>query len=345
MLAACAQAPVRVPEPPVARYWPALPEQPRYVHEGAIRDSDSIRLATADDRMRQLFTGTDATRIGVRKPLAVAARGGRIYVTDTEGRRVVVFDVPRRRTFVIGYRLEGELRKPAGIAIDGQWRLYVADVSARRVVMYDSLGLFLGSFGGPSDLVRPVAVGVNRADDRIYVVDAGGVDEGERHRIVVYDDKGTRVNVFGRRGKAHGEFNLPVDAAVSADGRVHVLDAGNFRVQTFTPEGAFLGAFGAAGDGPGQFSRPRGLAVDAGGNVYVTDAGFGNVQVFDSAGRLLLAIGSRAGTDGPGHFLLPGGIATDETGRVYVVDQYFHKIEVLRHLPDDEGRRLLASGG
>lgn len=78
VLVACAQALVLAPGSPIVRYWPAHPEQPRYVHAGTVPDSDSIRPASEDDRMRQLFTGTGASKIAVRNPLAVAARGGRI---------------------------------------------------------------------------------------------------------------------------------------------------------------------------------------------------------------------------------------------------------------------------
>jgi DNA-binding beta-propeller fold protein YncE len=323
-----------------ARYWPALPEQPRFVHAATLRDSASLRVEGEADRLRRVATGVASAVDAPRKPLAVAAARGRVYVTDTEARRVFVFDLPRRRSFAFGVRLQGELMKPAGIAVDARGGVYVVDAGTRRLHVYDALGLHRKTIEGGRDWTRPTGVAVDAAGDAIYVVDTGGIDS-DAHRVYAYDADGRRRFALGRRGAAPGEFNLPVDAAVAPDGTLYVLDAGNFRVQAFDRDGRWLRAFGAAGNGFGQFARPRGIAVDRSGLVYVTDASFGNVQVFDPHGRLLVALGERTATDTPAGFALPAGVAVDEGDRVYVVDQFFRKVEVLRRLSDDEGRRLV----
>ncbi len=340
-LAGCTTLPEK---PATARkgppYWPALPDQPRFVYETDLRDSNSIRAETETDRFKQLVTEGKPAVQSFKKAFAVAARFGSIYVTDTEDRVVYVFDVPLRKFYSFGYRPEGGLRKPLGIALDGKMNVYVADASERRIMVYDRLGLFQRAIGSREELKRPVGVAVNRAGDRIYVVDTGDA-ENDDHHVVVYDGAGTKLFTIGKRGSAPGEFNFPVAAAVAPDGTLYVLDAGNFRVQAFTPDGKFLRSFGSVGNGFGQFARPRGIAVDDEGNVYVSDTVFGNVQVFNSDGELLLAIGERSLEDGPGKFLLPAGVAVDETGRLYVVDQFFHKVEVIRRLTDEEGMRIV----
>jgi DNA-binding beta-propeller fold protein YncE len=338
-VAACVNAPTQ--RAGLARVvWPPSPDAPRYVYEAVLRDSHSIRVESETERLRRVATGAEPPNPGFNKPLGVAARGGRVYVTDTEGRRVVVFDLARRRVFAFGTRLQGELRKPAGVAVAATGDVPVVDTGARRLIVYDALGLFKRSIDG-RDWERPTGVAVNASGDRVYVVDTGGV-ESDAHRVFAYDQKGAARFVLGRRGSGEGEFNLPVDAAVAPDGTLYVLDAGNFRVQAFTPDGAYLRSFGSVGNGFGQFGRPRGIAVDGDGNVYVSDASFCNVQVFTAAGELLLALGACSQADGPGRYVLPAGVGVDESGRVYVVDQYFHKVEVLRRLSDDEGRRIAA---
>jgi DNA-binding beta-propeller fold protein YncE len=329
------------------RYWPAPPELPRFAYEATLRDGDSLRPEREGDALRRIATGVAAPVDAPRKPLAVAAAGARVYVTDTEARRVFVFDLARRRTFAFGMRLQGELTRPAGIAVDGHGDVYVVDAGARRVLVYDALGMHKRTIEGGRDWVRPTAVAVDARGGAIYVVDTGGIDS-DAHRVHAYDADGTRRFVLGRRGGAPAEFNLPVDAAVAPDGTLYVLDAGNFRVQAFDRGGRWLRAFGSAGNGFGQFARPRGIAVDRTGIVYVTDASFGNVQVFDPAGRLLVALGERAAGDMPAGFALPAGIAVDEAGHVYVVDQFFRKVEVMRRLSEEEARRLAdsrAAGG
>ncbi|CAD5372320.1 6-bladed beta-propeller [Rubrivivax sp. A210] len=339
-LAGCAtQAPTR---PPLRRpVWPPPPEQPRYIFEATLRGAASLVDESSESQMRRLLVGEDASAQTIGKPFAVAAARGRIYVTDTEGRRVFVFDIPRRRTFTFGFRLEGALKKPSGIDLDAQGRVYVVDTTARRVVIYDELGLYVGDIDGSAIWTRPTAVAVDAAGERIHVVDTGGV-ESDNHRVTVHDNKGRMVAEIGRRGSRPGEFNLPTDCAMGANGELWVLDAGNFRVQAFDAQGRALRQFGSPGNGLGQLARPRGLAVGRDGLVYVSDATLCNVQVFQPDGQLLLALGGRsAGDDAPGRYLLPARLATDETGRLYVVDQFLHKVEVLRRLSDEEGRRRM----
>lgn len=329
-LAGCAATPAaRDPQVPVV--WPTPPEPARFRHEATLRNAGSAAEAGAASRLREQLGGeTPPASFG--KPGAVAAARGRVYVGDTEGRRIFVFDLARRRSFLFGTRREGELRKPAGIAIDAQGLVYVVDATARRLVVYDAIGLFQRAIDGAGLWVRPTGVAVSADGRRVHVVDTGGV-ESDAHRVHEYDAQGRLVRSLGRRGEGEGEFNLPVDAAFAPDGTLWVLDAGNFRVQAFDAQGRFLRAFGAAGNGLGQFGRPRGLAIDADGLLYVSDASFANVQVFQGDGQLLLALGGRGSSDGPGRFALPSGVACDETGRLYVADQFFHKIEVIRKLP------------
>jgi DNA-binding beta-propeller fold protein YncE len=337
-LAGCAAPPVRRQSSP-SPVWPVPPEQPRYAHEATLRNAASAADDSPATRLRQSLTGEgEAASFG--KPAAVAVSRGRVYVGDTEGRRIFVFDLARRRSFAFGTRREGELRKPAGIAVDANGIVHVVDASARRLVVYDAIGLFQRAIDGAAEWVRPTGVAVSADGARLHVVDTGGV-ESDAHRVLSYDAQGRLLRSIGRRGEAAGEFNLPVDAALAPDGLLWVLDAGNFRLQAFDEQGRFVRAFGSPGNGLGQFGRPRGLAIDREGLIYVSDASFGNVQVFQADGQLLLALGSRAAQDGPGRFSLPSGVACDETGRVYVVDQFFHKVEVLRRLGDAEGQQRL----
>lgn len=341
-LAGCA-APPAPPRASAPVLWPAPPDQPRYRFEAALRSARSLSEGSQGGQVRRLLTGEDDIAT-FGKPYAVAAAQGRVYVGDTEGRRIFVFDLARRRSFAFGMRREGELKKPAGIALDAASNLHVVDATARRLVVYDALGLYLRDIDGAAEWVRPSGVAVSADGQRLFVVDTGGV-ESEAHRVLEYDGKGRLVRRIGERGDAPGRFNLPVDAAIGPDGTLWVLDAGNFRVQAFDAQGRFVRTFGSAGNGFGQFGRPRGLAVDRDGLVYVSDASFCNVQVFRPDGELLLALGSRGTDDAPGSYRLPAGVATDETGRLYVVDQYFHKIEVIKRLSDAEGQRLQTAAG
>lgn len=344
LLAACTSTTVKdnkVEEEPDVLFWPSPPDLPRFGYETALRSAADLIEESENKRLARQFTG-EAIKAdpAFSKPYGIAARNGKIYITDTVSRSVTVFDVPRRKVYYMGLRDPGALAKPSGIALDKEMRVYVADVTARQVNIYDSLGLFLHSVGGPKDLERPTGVAVNAAGNRIYVIDRS-MNEDTNHRVVVYDDTGRKLFVIGERGTGEGKFNVPVQGAVGPDGTLYVLDAGNFRVQAFDPDGKFLRAWGKIGNNLGDLMRPRGIGVDDEGNVYVTDAAFGNIQIFNSKGQLLMVIGSSGIKDRPGRYSLPGGVAVDETGRLYVTDQYFSKVEVFRRLTEKEGERIV----
>lgn len=334
LAAGCAQRGGEGPREAVV--WPPPPAEPRLVYEGVLRSARSLAPDTRGRRLERFATGRDRRlETPLAKPFDVAARRGLVAVSDTLKGVVFVFDAPQRRLLAFGTQGEGRLARPAGVAMDDRARVYVADAGHGRIAIFDDLGRYLASMAPPQPFSRLSDVAVNAAGDRVYAVDRGGVDS-EAHRVVVFDAQGQVVQTIGSRGGQPGQFNLPTQAAVGADGQLYVLDAGNFRIQVFSPQGEFLRSWGQLGDHYGNFARPRGLAVDRGGRVYVTDAAYQNFQIFDGQGRFLLPVGGPGAQGGPGQYLLPAGIAVDERGYVYVVDQLFRKIEVLRLL-DGEG--------
>ncbi len=341
ILVSCAPAPPVKEKKSVQLLWPPPPELPRYAWEASLISPASVMVETEQARLRRVMTGESIPAEPIlEKPAGIAASQGLVYVADTVKRRIVVFDIARRKVFEMGLRSPGNLLKPLSLAVDEKGLVYAVDANRREVVVYDHLGLYQRTIGNPAQLEYPVGIAVSPDGKRIYVVDRAN-NESLNHRVQVFDETGQLVKTIGKRGGQPGEFNVPVQAALGPDGTLHVLDAGNFRVQAFSPAGEYLREFGSVGNGLGQFARPRGLAIDRDGNIYVTDASFANVQVFDSQGQLLLPMGTHGIEGGPGKFALPSGIAIDESGRVFVADQYLRKVEVLRRLSESEAREFI----
>jgi len=311
--------------------WPAPPEDPRFVYETELHSEANVRAETEDERLRKMLTGRGSVseNLVYRKPAALAARKGRIYVADPPTNAIVVFDIPRGRTFQMGVREPNRITKPVSLAIDGQDNVYVLDSALRKVMVYDALGLFMYSVGDPKAFTQPAGVAVSDDGKKIFIIDRGSV-EGNDHKVVAYSPDGTELFRIGPRGSGPGQLNIPVSASVTPDGTLLILDSGNFRVQAFDLDGKHRFSFGSVGNGLGQFSRARSIATDREGKIFVSDASFNNVQIFNPAGELLMWIGSPGLRNVPGQFGLIAGIAVDETGRLYIADHYHIKIEVYR---------------
>ncbi|MCM2327669.1 MAG: hypothetical protein NDI88_07270 [Lysobacter sp.] len=330
-LQGCMQAPIA---PTAAKggdlVYPPPPEEARFVYERTIYGSADVIAPESGDDLRRMVTGESQRSEGFSKPYAVAVHRGRVFVSDSAQRYIRVFDFPAGKFYKIGEDEPGRIVKPLGIDVDASGTLYVADISARDVKVFSPEGRYLRSIGGAKWFDRLSSVTVDSRGERLYVVDIGGVTS-ENHRVRAFDAKtGAHLFDIGKRGAGQGEFNLPRDLAIGKDGRLYVVDGGNFRVQVFSRDGQFLKSFGALGKQFGQFARPKEVATDQAGNVYVVDSAFGNFQIFSPEGELLLFVGERSERDGPGKYMLPSGIYVDEDGRVYMIDQWFRKVDVFR---------------
>lgn len=336
LLAACTSAPPQPEADFEAPIYPSRPDAPRFIFERTLRYNSNVETPTRMDMLKRYATGAEEDTKGLVKPFGVAVRHGRIYVTDTVQRNVIMFDVEGGHYKEFGSDKPAELSKPTGLAVSSLNELFVADVTHRRIAVFDLDGKFLRFLGGPNLFKRPTGVAVSPDGLKIYVIDAGGVDSTDHHMYILDTLSGSRLASVGGRGSEPGKFNLPLQAATAPDSTVYVVDKGNFRIQAFRHDGRYLRNFGAIGRYPGQFFSPKGIATDAKGNVYVVDTAFGNVQVFDPQGQLLMVIGQRGQSSKPGNYMLPAGIAVDETGRVYIVDQFFRKVDVYRPLTAEE---------
>ena len=122
--------------PPVAQSQPDLvfpppPEQARFVFERTILGSADVVTEDSETRWRRALTGETKHSTGFSKPFDVEACQGRIYVSDTVRRSVLMFDVPNGEFSEIGTSEPGELRKPLGMAVDRDCNLYVVDAGCR----------------------------------------------------------------------------------------------------------------------------------------------------------------------------------------------------------------------
>jgi len=274
----------------------------------------------------------------MQRPYGVAVDSkGRVIVTDPGLGGVHIFDIDQHK-----YRFlerkdahKDPMLEPQCIALDGNDNIYVTDSKAGKAFVFAPGGKYIGVLGslkgGEGYFKRPTGIAIDRETQEIYITDT------LRDKIFVMNPHGEVLRTIGKHGADNGEFNLPTELLVK-NGILAVVDAMNFRVQTFDRKGTFQSVIGNPGDTEGAMFRPKGIALDSENHIYLAEGLRGTVQVFDRQGQLLYVFGGR-GT-ALGRFQLPAGLFIEQNDRVFVVDSFNRRVQVFQY----HGVKLSAQG-
>jgi DNA-binding beta-propeller fold protein YncE len=304
--------------------WPEAPLTPRIKFLRLLRTQDDLGKSTGE-RFAAALVGPGGPSIVMQRPMGIAAShdGKRLYVSDYDRGRVVVFDFETRRVEPVGGAHRG-FKRPFGVAVDDNDNLYVVDSSEGHIRVFDAQGTFLRNITHES-LERPTGIAVDTPRQRIYVADSSRKGS-DNHFVHVFDLDGIHIKVLGGLGKQEGEFFFPTYVTVDREGNLYVTDTLNSRVQVFDPDGHYIRELGKHGDGFGMFHKPKGVALDSFGNTYVVDSVWSNVQIFNTRGEVLLYFAGRGRI--PGLLNNPTGITIDKDNRIYVADAFNSRVAV-----------------
>lgn len=273
---------------------------------------------------------------------AAFGRNGRIYVSDTENNRVVVFSSGGRYILEFGgFGLtkplpghdatwqEGLMNSPLGIEVDDNGDVYVADFRNDQIQVFDAQGEFLRRFPDPNEVVGRGSSGQDGTGiavtdialwgDLVYAVDT--------YQVVAFTKSGELVRQFGRPGTGPGEFDRPNGIAIMPDSTVVVADSNNGRVQAFTLDGVFKWQTGVRGGTEYQFGLPRGVAAVDEDTIAVVDAFEFKIVLLDSNGQLIDAHGTRGVS--PAQLNFPNGVDAGD-GLLLVADKENNRVQILR---------------
>ena len=204
---------------------------------GAALDADGLLYVT-DSMLRRVFvfSGSKNKRVigndSLLRPtgIAINKKEKLLYVVDTKGHRVDVFDLEGKKLFSFGAAgtQEGEFSNPTHIAIDAKGDVYVMDTLNFRVQIFDKNGKFISQFGdmGPAigNFMKPKGIAVD-SEGNIWVSDS------LRNSIQVFNREGRLLLIFGRDGIGPGQFNVPAGLFIDGKDRLYVADSYNYRVQ------------------------------------------------------------------------------------------------------------------
>ncbi len=164
--------------------------------------------------------------------IAVNKEEGILYVVNTLGHNISVYDLKGKYLYVFGSRgmENGAFNFPTDIFVDREGFVYVTDSMNFRVQIFNKAGKFVSMFGrqgdGSGNFARPKGVAVDR-NGHIYVVDA------LFDAVQIFDRDGRYLLGFGSSGHGMGNLWLPSGLFLDSNDRIYVSDSFNRRVQIF----------------------------------------------------------------------------------------------------------------
>jgi DNA-binding beta-propeller fold protein YncE len=259
----------------------------------------------------------------LNRPLGVFAASDRIYVCDTNNRRIVVFDRSGRQLFTFGETGErggGKFIFPYGIAEDGS-RILVGDLHQGRIHTFDSEGEFTGFFAeeltNKSILTSPGDIHLSRG--KAYIT------EIKRNRVLVVD---LQTEDLLMEVGLDGDLFAPNGVTTDNNGNIFVVDTGHARIAIFGPDGNPLRVINGSstGHGASMLVNPRGIGLDRFGRIIVANNMGNNIMGFGKTGQHVFSFGGQGNS--LYQFLLPNGLHIDSGGRIYITDSMNRRVVV-----------------
>ena len=144
-------------------------------------------------------------------------------------------------------------------------------------------------------------------------------------RVQVTQHQYQTVFTFGSQGNRQGQFNWPVDIAVSEKtGNIAVADQYNERIQIFSSECKFITEFGQRGPGAERLGKPYSVAFRRSGDVIVchrTAHNLRKITVFAETRQFIKHITNK-------HLKEPTTVSVGRDGHLIVCDWYDNTIKV-----------------
>jgi hypothetical protein len=303
--------PTTQPARKIYAFWPPPPDEP---HIQFLTRFDSNKdILPKRSTFEDLVYGSEPDQVlPIGKPYGLRMYNGCIYVCDIKGTGIIVLDLRKHQTRIMGASGAGKVNKAVDLAIAPDGMKYVVDNTQSSIIVFNAEERYVTQF----PFTESNIVGAAVFENHLYVTDMKNCQVKVLDRFT-----GKLQQTIGSKGGNDGQFIGPLAVTVDKQGNIYVCDTIRARIQKFDSDGKFLLGFGTAGDRPGNFIRPKHMGIGSDGSLHVVDASFNNVQVFDEEGRVVGYYGAN-GTH-PGAMNLPAGLAVYE-GDLDLFQPYVH---------------------
>jgi len=279
--------------------WPQLPNG-LILGQVAAVDVDSNNRVFVFHRAERIWNGEEIKLEFIASPT--------VLVLDSKTGKVI--EQWGAETFVM----------PHGLTIDTEDNVWLTDVGLHQVFKFDHTGnllMALGERGVPGEdsahFNMPTDVAI--APDGSFYVSDGYLNS----RVTEFSPKGKYSSSWGMKGNSPGQFDVPHNIALDAQGYVYVGDRGNARIQIFDESGQFIKEWKGS-----SLGRPWAVRIDPSGNIFVVDGGDQNefwpdrarILKMNSEGQIIASFGSYG--KAAGQFIWPHTIAIGPDGALYV---------------------------
>lgn len=256
------------------------------------------------------------------KPMDVAKIGEFLYVSDTNNKRVQVFDSSGTPVFKFGKEGQGkgQFNFPYGIAGDKKGNVYVADLYNGKISIFEPKGKFIKYFDDKKKLLKSPA-GIRIYNDKLYVTDV------QKNKVFIFNLNGKKLLEISTGANKQDTFKAPNSVAIDKKNNdIFVSDSGNQRVQVYDKNGKYIRTINGSKDGKGSsvFVNPRGIGVDSRGILYIVNNLTHMVYGFDEKGSEVFHFGTMG--DQNEQFYLPNGLYIDDHDQVYITDTLNERI-------------------
>jgi len=230
---------------------------------------------------------------------------------------------------------DGAFSYPRAIAAEPGGAVFVVDKSG-RIQRFASDGTFeLGWPMPESAKGKPVGMTVH-PDGRLFVADT------HYHRVMVFDRDGLFLDSFGQQGSGDGEFELPTDVAIDANGFVYVGEyQGNDRITKWSPDLEFITALGEQPIEGYRLARPAGIDIDDEQTLWIADACNHRIVRMSLDGEVLATFGEFG--DEPGQMRYPYDICVTPENAIMVCEYEGNRLQWFSK--DGRSLKLWGRGG
>lgn len=277
----------------------------------------SIRgILLGDSRTGTDLPGTQAQRVRLVSPVAVAAQSNLVFIADA-GQKVI-FRFDRALQTVRVFARVPSMNSRAGLHVDRGLFVYLADPGAGRIVQYNSEGQIVQTFENATELPQPVTVAVDDGRAEVF----GG--DGLSARVLVFNRGGTISRAIGAQTSGGVRFGSIASITLGTD-QLYVADRLDRKVYALSATGAFRYDFGSE-----ELKQPGAMTADDYNRLYVADNGDNTIKVY-RGGRYETVVGMRGDQSGLGFAQIADLWASD--GLLYVADSAAASIEIMRVRP------------